>query len=71
MYVFTGGPLYLRISGFHIGRFNQVRIENIWKKFQKAKLEFANNYLHSIYIVFATSYITFTVLGIINNLEMI
>ena len=42
----------------------QPRLGNIFKNsqnFPKAKLEFAKNYLHSIYVV----------LGIINNLEMI
>ena len=39
------------------------------RKFQNAKLYC--NYLHNIYIVFTTIYMTFKYISIINNLELI
>lgn len=51
----------LCIHGFHIQGFNQMRIENIQKKFQKIPkkqnldLPCTRNYLHSIYILLTTT----------------
>ena len=53
------------ICAFYIRGFSQLRIENIWKKqiperSKKQNLNLPGNSLHSIYIVFTTSYIAFT-----------
>ena len=54
------------ICGFHIQGFNQLQIEKYLKKIpetskkQNLNFSFTGNYLHSIYIVFTTTYIEFT-----------
>ena len=47
-------------EGIHIHRFKYLKQNS--RKFQKAKFEFAahGNNLHSIYIVFTTIYVAFT-----------
>ena len=62
----THTQLALNILGLCIHRFNQQWIKNIGRKkipesFKKQNLNLlcADNYLHSIYIVFMTIYITF------------
>ena len=58
--------LALHICRFGIPVFNQQQIKNIRKKIsgsskkQNFNLPHAGNYLHSIYIVFTTIYIAFT-----------
>ena len=51
-------------------KINKIQKKKNSSSFQKAKLEFAGNYLHSVYIAFTNLYAEFT-LGIISNLEMI
>ena len=59
MYEYTGSPQYLKVLHLQMHQNIQKKIPESSKK-KNLNLLHASNYLHSIYIVFTTTYIAFT-----------
>ena len=59
MYKYTGSPQYPKVLHPQIHQNIQKKIPESSKK-QNLNLLHASNYLHSIYIVFTTTYLAFT-----------